>query len=307
VTTVGTAMAGAPRVSVIIPTYNRARDVGRCLDSLVQQTFKDFEVLVCDDGSVDATAAVVEPYKSRLALTYHWAENFGGPARPRNTGLQLARGEYLAFLDSDDWWMPDKLRISVLHLEQGADFIYHDLLIASRRSQKLYWRRSGSRRVSKPVFDDLLVHGNAINNSSVVMRTELLRAVGGFAEDPNLIAAEDYDAWLRVARRTDGFVRIPQALGYYWMGDGNLSNPKRTIRTSEALEARYAQEFSRVRSAQPMDWLSYAKARAHFDLGSYVQASRNLAAVDLQRAPLTVRARTMWMRLRMAMNAGGNS
>lgn len=299
--------AGVSRVSVIIPTFNRAHDIGRCLESLVRQTFKDFEVLVCDDGSTDGTAAIVESYKPRLAVDYHWAPNFGGPARPRNTGVRLARGEYLAFLDSDDWWTDEKLEQSVEYLQRGADFVYHDLYIAHRRTQKSYWRRSGSRQVGQPVFDDLLMHGNAINNSSVVVRSELLRAIGGFAEDRELIAAEDYDAWLRVAQRSDAFVRIPRTLGYYWMGDGNLSNPRRTLRTSEALEVRYAQEFARVRAAQPLDWLSYAKARAHFDLGDYVQANRSLAAVDVQQAPWSVRARSLWMRFFIGLKAGGRA
>src|SRR5690242_1512065 len=87
----------APRVSVVIPTYNRAREMRRCLDSLVSQSFRDFEVLVCDDGSTDETATVAAAFETRLQLAYHWAENFGGPARPRNIGLHRARGIYVAF------------------------------------------------------------------------------------------------------------------------------------------------------------------------------------------------------------------
>jgi glycosyltransferase involved in cell wall biosynthesis len=127
--------AVTPRVSVIVPTFNRARDIGRCLESLAQQTFRDFEVLVCDDGSKDNTREIVERFKDRLELQYRWEENFGGPARPRNIGLSLARGEYVAFLDSDDWWMPRKLEQSVRYLDAGADLVYHDLYFAKRSDQ----------------------------------------------------------------------------------------------------------------------------------------------------------------------------
>lgn len=83
-----------PRVSVIIPTYNRAADLKRCLDSLTYQTYKDFEVLVCDDGSTDNSEQVIKAFSDQLNITYFWRENFGGPARPRNLGLQYATGNF---------------------------------------------------------------------------------------------------------------------------------------------------------------------------------------------------------------------
>ena len=141
-----------PRVSVIISTYMRAPLVARCLDSLMAQTFKDFEVLLCDDGSTDDTAAVAERYKGALDLTYHWDKNFGGPARPRNAGLHLARGDYVAFLDVDDWWAARKLERSVAALDAGADVVYHDLYVA--HSSRNGWRflRERTQPVPSPAF-----------------------------------------------------------------------------------------------------------------------------------------------------------
>src|SRR5262245_8218338 len=160
----------SPRVSVVIPTYNRARDLRRCLDSLVAQSFRDFEVLVCDDGSTDDTATVAAAFEARLDLTYHWAENFGGPARPRNTGLNRARGAYVAFLDSDDWWAPRKLQMSVLRLDAGADVVYHDLREARSTGRRLYWRRSRVGGLGAPVFRDFLVIGIGLTTSRCVLR-----------------------------------------------------------------------------------------------------------------------------------------
>jgi glycosyltransferase involved in cell wall biosynthesis len=260
---------------------------------------KDFEVLVCDDGSTDNSEEIVSRYADRLVIKYRWAENFGGPARPRNVGLHLASGLYVAFLDSDDWWMPGKLAESVKCLEQGADIVYHDLHWATRHGQRLFWRKSVSRALSKPVFDDLIVNGNALNNSSVVVRRELLQKIGGFSEDKNLIAAEDYDAWLRLAKITDAFVRVAKPLGYYWAGDGNISSARRTISTTEALEALYSKELSDLRDKRGLHWLMYIKARAHYLLGSYEITKKTLATINQRRIPVSTRMKILWMRIMM--------
>src|SRR5680860_1084245 len=106
-----------PTFSVIIPTYNRAKDIDQCLSSLLAQTYKNFEVIVCDDGSTDNTKDIVESYKDRLNIRYDWSENWGGPARPRNRGIKLSQADWICFLDSDDWWCPNKLEECVKYLD----------------------------------------------------------------------------------------------------------------------------------------------------------------------------------------------
>jgi glycosyltransferase involved in cell wall biosynthesis len=262
--------ATPPRVSVIVPTYNRARDIGRCLESLAHQTVTDFEVIVCDDGSTDGTAAVVSAYGGRLALRYHWSENFGGPARPRNIGLQLARAHYVAFLDSDDWWKSDKLERSLRRLDAGADVVYHDLHRVRSLPARLQWRRVRSRRLRAPVHDDLLQHGNALPNSSVVVRRELMRRIGGFSEERSLIAWEDYDAWLRLARLTERFERLSAPLGYYWAGGNNISSPRRLIANLERFQELYGAAELRDRPLPP--WYYYSLGLAYHQLGSHREA-----------------------------------
>ena len=168
-----------PLFSVIISTYDRAEMLKVALDSLVAQTYKNFEVLVCDDGSTDNTIKVVEDYKRRLDLKYIWEENWGGPARPRNNGIKVSKGDWICFLDSDDWWYPEKLEICLNYLGD-FNFIYHDLDIYSVKD-RVSKRRVGSWKLKDDVFVDLLINGNAINNSSVIVKKELLIKVNCFS------------------------------------------------------------------------------------------------------------------------------
>jgi glycosyltransferase involved in cell wall biosynthesis len=289
----------APRLSVVVPTYNRAGDLRRCLDSLVAQARTDFEVLVCDDGSTDDTASVVGDFSSRLDLRYLPDANWGGPARPRNRGIAAARCAYVAFLDSDDWWAPDKIAASLPALDAGADVVYHDLhLVTRRRRDRWLRKRVFARAVQPPVRADLIENGNALPLSSVVMRRSLLLDIGGMPEDRDLVAMEDYVCFINAAAMTDRFARIPGVHGYYWAGGGNISEDLRTLLLLESFERRF------VASDHSPRWLAYARARSLYRLGRYAQARRQLALLGTSpREPMTM-AKTLWMQAAMAVSPG---
>ena len=292
--------AQQPRVTVVIPTFNRARHLARCLDSLVVQTWRDFEVVVCDDGSTDETADVVRRYTPHLDLTYDYAANWGGPARPRNRGIARSRGEYVAFVDSDDWWTRDKLERSLEALDRGADVVYHDLFLVTHDDQRTFWRRARARTVRAPVYDDLLEHGNAIPLSSVVVRRSLLAAIGGMPEDRSLVAIEDFTCWLNAARVTDRFTRIPKVLGYYWAGGGNISGDDRMIRLLDAFEAKYVRGDGGHGRPVPA-WLTYARGRAFYRMGDYAAAREQFAALGWGDMPGFGIAKIAWMRLALSV------
>ena len=213
-----------PLFSVVIPTYNRAEKLLRALKSLNQQTFPDFEVLVCDDGSTDETRTVVDEFRSQirfLDLRYFFESNWGGPAYPRNIGIKKASSDWICFLDSDDSWYPEKLETMLLHLD-GSDLIYHgvDLIDDSGKSKPLI-----SRQLKYPVFQDLMLkgHNGRIINSSVCARKEIIEKVDGLSENRLLIGVEDADLWLKISRYTERFKYISKRLGTYHLEGENLT------------------------------------------------------------------------------------
>ena len=298
-----TVTVGAPRVSVVIPTHNRAADLRRCLGSLCAQTVQDFEVLVCDDGSTDDSADVVAEFRDALDVTYDWAENWGGAARPRNRGLALARAPFVAFLDSDDWWSPAKLERSLTALDAGADVVYHDLYRVDDVARRSGLPRVRSWSLRRPVFRDLVETGNAIPLSSAVVRASLLRSAGGMPEAREIIAMEDYECWLNLAGLTERFIRIPGILGYYWAGGGNISSDARTLRLLQVFEER---QRHRPDWRGAPAWITYTRARIHFRARKYRAAREELAMLAKQRVPWSIRLKAlatrvgMWLPIRAA-------
>lgn len=284
-----------PMVSIVIPTYNRAADIPRCLDSLIAQDYQDFEVLICDDGSTDDTSNVVAGYEQFLDITYNYCENFGGPARPRNRGIALARAPYIAFLDSDDWWMPNKLKLSLDALNKGADIVYHDLYIVTTPEQCAFRKTIRSRVLKSPVFDQLLAHGNALNNSSVVVKKSLLIEIGFVSEEQSLIGIEDYDTWLRIAKLTSKFERLPYALGYYWLGGGNISSEDRYIKLLQFIKKRYASEILALGSCYNFYWIKYAEGRYYFKRRNFDLTKKHLSTIGFLKTPLPVYLKSLAM------------
>ena len=182
-------------VSVIIPTFNRAWCLPQAVASVMEQTYRDFEVIVVDDGSSDDTAKLAPYWGPTVRLLQ---QKNKGVSAARNLGIRAARGRLLAFLDSDDWWLPEKLA------HQVAFFDAHpDAMICQTEE---IWMRRGVRvnprhRHRKPagwIFEASLALC-LVSPSAVMMRRELFEAVGLF--DENLPACEDYDLWLRVSAR----------------------------------------------------------------------------------------------------------
>ena len=226
-----------PEFSVVIPTYNRGLILARCLDSLVRQTFKNFEVIISDDGSTDNTDEIVDLFKDKLCIQYLRNKHWGGAARPRNIGIKAARAGWICFLDSDDWWYPEKLSICRNYTDR-FNLIYHDLDMYNDPGKATIGKLK-SRKLGKNVFLDLLNNGNSIGNSSVVVKKELLERVGGISEERELLLYQDYDCWLRIAGIEDRFHYVSKSLGAYWIDTDRPVNWEKISTAMEHLRKKY--------------------------------------------------------------------
>jgi glycosyltransferase involved in cell wall biosynthesis len=236
-----------PLISVIIPVYNRGWELRRALESLARQTARNFEVVVCDDGSTEDIRAVVGAFEYQLDVQYQRIENSGGPARPRNVAIGMARGEWIAFLDSDDWWDDERLAVVGDELVSGVDFLYHLLRVVTAPGVTT---RTLERRavIGEPLRGDALRHfalfGNPVPNSAAVVRRSLLLGIGGICEE-RAIAAEDFDTWLRLVEAGAQIRFLNQVLGTYWVGEDGISAFSRhQIDGQIALFERHAPHFN---------------------------------------------------------------
>ena len=285
-------------VSVVIPTYNRALDLVRALKSVIAQTYPHWECIIVDNHSTDNTDELVKSLEdSRIKLFK--IHNNGVIAKSRNAGILHAQGKYIAFLDSDDWWSPQKLKRSLDCFEQGADVVYHDLQCIKKINQKFFTKKVPCRALLTSAYSDLICNGNALPNSSVVLRVELLHQINGLSEDPELIAAEDYECWLRVSKLTDKFVYIPAVLGYYWIGGSSESNPMRSLVYLKRLQALHILPYITVSHLEMPLWWDYALARACYLIGERVEAKCLLQQAVHRSLPALMQLKVRFMLLRM--------
>lgn len=222
-----------PLISIVIPSYNSEQFIDRLMDSLFSQTYKNWEAIIVDNNSNDDTIKLVKKYKDPRIKIYQ-ISNGGIIAKSRNFGINKSKGEWIAFLDSDDWWKANKLEISSKYFSKNVDLIYHKLLIAYDKNniskKSLY-----SKNSTKNTFKQLLVHGNFIPNSSVLVRSGLLKQIGLISEDINLVGAEDYNYLLKITKETNKIKFLSKNLGYYYMNINGVSRKQMSICHKEAI------------------------------------------------------------------------
>ena len=205
-------------VSVIMPAYNSARYIAESVRSVQAQTFGGWELIVVDDGSTDDTAAVVRDLAEADSRVRLVARPNGGQAAARNTGLREARGRLVAFLDSDDLWLPEKLSAQLAVLEEKrVDLVYTDGYIFSdggaEVAEERFYILPGEAR--GPEMFRTLFTANRIGTLSVLVRRSALDAVGLFDEDRAYQNCEDYDLWMRLAKWGAGFYGMTEKLMRY--------------------------------------------------------------------------------------------
>lgn len=219
----------SPRFSVIIPAYNAAGLVSRAIQSALSQTYPVLEIIVVDDGSSDATAEVAARTGPGVAVIQ---QKNAGPAAARNTGAAVAKGDWLAFLDADDAWLPNKLAVQVGETE-------------GERTGVVHAREAPDVTADYVITFDTLWRRNQLINSATIVRKSAFQQVGGFDEDRSLISVEDYNLWLRLAAAGWGFRTCPITLIEYTPAPNSLSQQlERFARAEMANAAKLARDLN---------------------------------------------------------------
>ena len=248
-----------PFISVVIPTYNSENLITKTLETVFSQTYNNYEVIVSDDGSSDNTVEVVRAVFDR----YGHRENkilinsHEGAAAARNRGIEVANGDWISFLDSDDLWFEKKLsKVADYILRNYIDIVCHSVIAKSNEKEILIKRHNFHNYNVSPFLS--LYRSNSLGTSAVTVKKALLTEA--WLLDKSLPAAHDYDLWLRMAMVPDvkiGFIKEP--LAYYITRKGNISsNVEQRLQCLLKIEKKY---YKVLKRSSKFPWIERARFR----------------------------------------------
>jgi glycosyltransferase involved in cell wall biosynthesis len=261
-----------PLVSVIIPTYNRAHLIGRAIQSVLNQTFKDIEIIVVDDGSKDNTDEIVRAIDDPRVIYLKHQENRGVSAA-RNTGIKAARGEFIAFQDSDDEWLPNKLEKQLAKFKEGkiGDL---GLVVCEKFSIIKDTERYEPRKGKDLNYAQLISHflGYGIATHCFLLRRELVTSELYF--DENLHAWEEWDLMFRISRICSIDIVKEPLVKQYIHGEDHVDIPSNRIPAKIALLRKYASELES--NPRGLGYAHWQIALDYFRIGEMGQAKHHL-------------------------------
>lgn len=230
-----------PKISVVLPTYNRGYIISRAIESILSQTFKDFELIIVDDGSSDNTEAVVRTFadpRIRYVKELH-----RGGAATRNTGIVISQGEFIAFQDSDDEWLPEKLEMQMEAFRQAGyevGIVYTGFWKNTKDGERVYFPSASVRKKEGSIYEELL-HGNFITNQAAMVRKSCFHDVGGY--DESLPGMHELDLWLRMAKKYE-FKYIPLGLVVtYFTEDSITAHHEYRLKGREIIFTKHFEDF----------------------------------------------------------------
>lgn len=274
-----------PLVSVVIPTFNRAEFIKGAIRSVLDQTLEDFEILVVDDGSSDATEEVVKTFKDPRVRYYRF-EHMGFPAYPRNRGIELSKGKYVAFLDSDDTWLPAHLEYCQRAFSDniGAGGVFTDFY-------KLYGintlipQNATNTKYSSSTLRDMVSKFSSIGAASNVMvRKDVFDAVGFFDENKDMAGSEDWQMWVRIAWKY-AFAVVPESTVILRVHGDNLTlNAENIERSTKAALDSIFYHHDILPAVKPFYRKAYAEVNTLAAINYYASGDMKTARNRLKEA-----------------------
>ena len=272
-----------PKVSVIIPTYNRGQFIAQAIESVLSQTFHDYEIIVVDDGSTDKTQEILKKFEGKIKSIRQ--EN-QGISKTRNRAIKVSTGQYIAFLDSDDFWVSDKLQVQVniLDTHPQVGIVYARMPIINEQGETIGMKPAG---ISGRNFKELLELWGDIPTSTVMNRRDCFDKAGFF--DSTLEPMEDIDMWIRISQFYDLYEIENKVLAYYRRHEDQITKNKEKVysgllKINTKIYKSYPQaprDLTRRRIVENQ----YLLAREYYRQGEYKNAcAKTLQA--LMRDPL---------------------
>lgn len=210
-------------ISIITPTYNREKFLSAAIDSVLKQTYKNFELIIVDDGSTDNTQALVASYVEKDPRIKYLQQKNQGQSVARNYALSIASGDFICFLDSDNYWPEEKLEKSIGAFESHpeVDIVYGDCITIDEQGNELH--RNNMRRYSGNIAA-LLLKDNFVSMNTTMTRRKCFDEMGGMSGKRRV--ADDYDLWLKFSARFR-FMYMPEFLAYYRVMENQISTNKK--------------------------------------------------------------------------------
>lgn len=272
------------KFSVILPTYN-CDYIEKSIDSVINQNYKFWELIVIDNNSKNNVLEIIKKKKNNK-IKYYNINNGGIIGKSRNLGIKKSKYTWIAFLDSDDFWYQDKLlEIKKKIIKDKSDFFYHNMHIYSPKKKflkkKLY---NNFKSQLKKKFDDLIINGNDIIQSSVVVKKKLIIKVGYISEDINLVTWEDFDLWLKISSITNKFNRINKCLGKYFISENKKEKHSRFINNIKNFIKKYQAPINKIMNKYNLNeiwWIQYAKGLDDYNRGKLNNAKKKLDKIKI--------------------------
>ncbi len=249
-----------PRVSIVIPVFNGAEDLPGAIESALNQRDCETEVIVVNDGSTDGTRDVIDQYGSRIIAIHQKNLGAAGLSRTRNNGVAASSSEWIAFLDHDDLWEPEKLALQLAAAQRtSADIVYTNARNFGDVSRVSDFRSDSTAMPEGDLFEALLMD-NFIVMSSTIMKRSLFDRIQGLTESP--VLAEDWDLWLKAAAAGGQFAAVSEPVTMYRWRAGSFSKNHVRMRNLRLLALQRALDSER---GQQVSWSVRRKALANVE------------------------------------------
>ena len=260
--TINRKFMNSPLFSIVIPTYNRANEIGRCISSVVNQTYSNWEAIVVDNYSQDNTQEIVNSFNDKR-IRYFKNHNYGIISVSRNFGLDKSNGMWICFLDSDDWWMPNKLESLMPYIDE-YDIIYHGFKTNAKRTRLFQRTNNMFYSIKEPTVQYVLQRGDPLSPSCTAVNMSFIGNCR-FSEDKDLFAIEDYDFFLQLLLKHPRIKHLKKYLANYDITTGVSHNAIAHCTRSRRLYSKYKQYLTNEEFRNVLKLYMSIKGRAYYE------------------------------------------